>query len=76
MPQNRKFTERQFNEFQKAVAILENAGFKKLVKHAAATGGVIASSKYHLDAVRIGTGLHGILPSGKRYIPNSHELGG
>ena len=57
------FTEEQFKEFQKAVRILERAGFKNLIKHAAATGGTLVNSKYHLDAVRIGIGLYGLYPS-------------
>ena len=57
------FTERQFGDFQKAAAIMEKAGFKKLVKHCAATGGALINPKYHLDAVRIGIGLYGLWPS-------------
>jgi alanine racemase len=57
------FTEEQFKEFQKATRILEKAGFKNLVKHAAATGGTLVNQKYHLDAVRIGIGLYGLYPS-------------
>lgn len=57
------FTEKQFGEFQKATRLLERAGFKQLIKHAAATGGALLNSKYHLDAVRIGIGLYGLWPS-------------
>lgn len=57
------FTEAQFGEFQKAIRILERAGFKNLIKHAAATGGALVNKKYHLDAVRIGIGLYGLYPS-------------
>ncbi len=57
------FTERQFVEFQKATRLLERADFKNLIKHAAATGGTIVNSKYHLNAVRIGIGLYGLWPS-------------
>jgi len=58
-------TEIQFKEFQKAVKMLEAAGFKNLLKHAAATGGTLLNPKYHLDAVRIGIGLYGLWPSGE-----------
>jgi len=57
------FTERQFGEFKKAIALLERAGHKNLVKHCAATGGTMIDKKYHLDAVRIGIGLYGLPPS-------------
>lgn len=57
------FTENQFSDFQKAIKLLERASFKKLIKHAAATGGTLVNSKYHLDAVRIGIGLYGLWPS-------------
>ncbi len=57
------FTDGQFAEFQKAVRVLEKAGFKNLTKHAAATGGTLVNKKYHLDAVRIGIGLYGLWPS-------------
>ena len=56
-------TENQFREFQKAIKILEAAGFKNLVKHCAATGGVLLNQKYHMDAVRVGIGLYGLWPS-------------
>ncbi len=57
------YTEKQFAEFQKAAQLFEKAGYKNLVKHAAATGGTLVSPKYHLDAVRVGIGLYGLWPS-------------
>ncbi|MDO8466723.1 MAG: alanine racemase [bacterium] len=57
------FTDQQFAEFQKAVEVLEKAGLKNLLRHAAATGGTLVNKKYHLDAVRIGIGLYGLWPS-------------
>jgi alanine racemase len=57
------YTDRQFKEFQTAVALFEGAGFKKLTKHASATAGALVDKKYHLDAVRIGIGFHGLWPS-------------
>ncbi|MEK7653830.1 MAG: alanine racemase [Patescibacteria group bacterium] len=57
------FTDEQFDEFQKAIRILEKAGLKNLLRHAAATGGTLVNQKYHLDAVRIGIGLYGLWPS-------------
>lgn len=57
------FTDFQFHAFKKAVKKLEAAGFKNLVKHAAATGAALINQEYHLDAVRIGIGLYGHYPS-------------
>ncbi|MEK9186166.1 MAG: alanine racemase [Patescibacteria group bacterium] len=57
------FTDLQFEEFQKAVRILEKSGFKNLIKHCAASGGALINKKYHLDAARIGIALYGLWPS-------------
>lgn len=57
------YTEMQFCNFQTAIALFEKAGFRKLIRHAAATGGTLVNKKYHLDAVRIGIGLYGLWPS-------------
>jgi alanine racemase len=57
------YTEKQFQSFQEAAKIFERAGFRNLTKHCAATGGTLVSSKYHLDAVRLGIGLYGLWPS-------------
>ncbi len=57
------YTEMQFGVFGKAAGLFEKAGFKDLIRHAAATGGTLVNKKYHLDAVRIGIGLYGLWPS-------------
>ncbi len=57
------YTDLQFSQFEKIIKRLENSGFKNLIKHAAATGGVLINQKYHLGAVRIGIGLYGLWPS-------------
>jgi alanine racemase len=57
------YTEKQFKLFQTAATLFKEAGFKNLIKHAAATGGTLFGPKYHLDAVRVGIGFHGIWPS-------------
>ncbi len=59
------YTERQFAAFGKAILLFERAGFKHLMKHASATGGTLLGPRYHLDAVRVGIGFHGIWPSGE-----------
>lgn len=57
------YTDMQFAEFLRGVALLEKAGFKNLIRHAAATGGAMIDKKYHCDAVRIGIGCYGLWPS-------------
>lgn len=65
------YTDMQFDNFKKAIDLLEKAGFQKLIKHAAATGGTLVNKKYHLDAVRIGIGLYGLWPSKELEIQKS-----
>jgi len=62
------YTDLQFANFKKVLGTLECAGFKNLVSHAAATGGTLVNSKYHLDAVRIGIGLYGLWPSKELFL--------
>ncbi|MEY4731438.1 MAG: alanine racemase [Candidatus Parcubacteria bacterium] len=57
------YTDMQFAQFEKAVAMLRKAGFRRLIRHAAATGGTLIGKNYHLDAVRVGIGLYGLWPS-------------
>ncbi len=57
------YTEMQFAEYQKGIAILKKAGFKNFMQHVAATGGALINKKYHLNAVRCGIGLYGLWPS-------------
>jgi len=57
------YTDRQFAEFARATKLFAKAGFTRLTKHAAATGATLIDPKYHLDAVRVGIGLHGLWPS-------------
>lgn len=57
------YTEMQFSKLRQAIALFEKAGFKNLMRHAAATGGTLCGKKYHLNAVRIGIGLYGLWPS-------------
>lgn len=57
------YTNRQIEEFKKARAIFERAGFKNILFHASATGGAILYPKAQFDMVRIGIGLYGYWPS-------------
>jgi alanine racemase len=58
-----RYTERQFSEFRHIARVFEHAGYRDLIRHAAATGGALLGRKYHLDAVRVGIGLYGLWPS-------------
>ncbi len=62
-PQDAAVTAEQFSKFQEACALAEGA-FGPLVKHIAATGGLLADGRYALDMVRPGIGLYGYLPEG------------
>ena len=68
------YTEYQFLKFQKAVKFFARAGFKNLIRHAAATGGTLVNPKYHLDAVRVGIGLYGIWPSKELEVQLGHRI--
>ena len=60
---NIKYTDAQLKKFIDAARLFEERGFAHLIKHASATGGTLLGKKYHLDAVRVGIGLHGVWPS-------------
>lgn len=53
----------QIQEFERAVNLLESAGFTGLIKHAAATAGTIIFPHSHFNLVRVGIGLYGLWPS-------------
>ncbi len=57
------YTDMQFEAFMRAADLFRRAGFKDLIRHTAATGGMLVNKKYHLDAVRIGIGFYGLWPS-------------
>lgn len=57
------YTDMQVAAFDRALAMLHDAGWKKLLRHAAATAGAIVNKKYHYDAVRVGIGIYGLYPS-------------
>jgi alanine racemase len=60
-------TLKQIEEFKKAVAMLEAAGFSNFIKHAAATAGAIIFPQSHFDMVRVGIGMYGIWPAKETY---------
>lgn len=57
------YTDLQTKRFEDAAEQFRRAGFKNIIRHAAATGGTLIGPKYHFDAVRVGIGLYGLWPS-------------
>ncbi len=57
------YTLEQLSEFKKVVRLFRKVGFKKFIRHAAASGGTILFPETHLDMVRIGMSLYGYFPS-------------
>ena len=62
-PEDAATAEAQYRLFREYCARAE-AAFGPLQKHIAATGGVLASSRYSADMVRVGIGLYGYVPNG------------
>lgn len=62
-PEDPATADMQFALFERFCA-RARAAFGEIVRHIAATGGVLASEKYCLDMVRVGIGLYGYLPDG------------
>ena len=63
MPEDVSATQRQYERFC-AFAERAERSFGTLIKHIAATGGILADKRYALDMVRPGIGLYGYLPGG------------
>jgi Alr-MurF fusion protein len=61
-PSKKEFNNNQLNKFSEAIKILDDAGIKNYIKHAAATSATIMLEKSHFDMVRIGLGLYGLYP--------------
>jgi len=55
-------TRKQLKEFDMAVKIINEAGYRPIA-HAAATGGTLIFSEAHYGLVRVGIGLYGLWPS-------------
>ncbi|MDI6734135.1 MAG: alanine racemase [Patescibacteria group bacterium] len=66
------YTLRQLNKFEEANTLFKKAGFKNLLRHAAATGGAILYPQSHFDFVRIGAGLYGFWPTRETKV--QHQL--
>jgi len=61
-PARRDYTERQIEEFERAVVLFRDAGFRP-IRHANATAGVLNYPLADYDLVRVGIGLMGYWPS-------------
>ena len=61
-PKFHAYTLQQIKTFRKICGQFEAAGFKNLIRHAAATAGTILYPEAHFDMVRIGMGLYGYPP--------------
>jgi alanine racemase len=57
------FTLGQLRTFIKVATLLKRAGYKNLIRHAAASGGTLLFPETHLDMVRPGMVLYGYFPS-------------
>lgn len=57
------YTEVQLVELKRALKIFERAGFRNLIRHAAASDATLLFPESHLDMVRVGMGLYGYWPS-------------
>lgn len=64
------YTFEQLKQFKMITGRFERAGFKKMIKHSSASGGVLLFPETHLDMVRIGMGLYGYWPSPESRITN------
>lgn len=65
------YTHGQIEEFKIAQKKFNVAGFKKILFHAAASGGAILYPQAHFDMVRIGIGLYGYWPSKESYVQHT-----
>lgn len=62
-PENPAYTRLQLSEFKKALSLFSKAGFRRMVRHAAASSATLLFPETYFDMVRIGMGLYGYAPS-------------
>jgi len=60
---DQSYMRRQFRIFRNALSSLENAGIRPLIRHACNSAATLSFPEAHLDAVRPGIALYGMLPS-------------
>ena len=61
--QGKSFTQAQYNKFFKTVTALEKHGITFKYKHCANSAAVVDYPQYHLNMVRVGIVLYGLMPS-------------
>ncbi|MBU6414854.1 alanine racemase, partial [Patescibacteria group bacterium] len=66
------YTLEQFRKFNMIAKLFEQAGFKNIIRHTAASGGTLLFPETDLDMVRVGMGIYGYWPSPESRIMN-HE---
>ena len=57
------YTHMQTRVFKDAITMMNDAGFSRMITHAAASGATLLFPETHFDMVRIGMGLYGYWPS-------------
>ncbi len=60
---DQSYMRRQFRIFRDVLSSLENAGIRPLIRHACNSAATLSFPEAHLDAVRPGIALYGMLPS-------------
>jgi alanine racemase len=67
------FTSTQLDRFDAAVDLLEAAGYRGLLRHAANSAGGLAHARARYDFVRAGIAVYGIAPSAEVALPRGLE---
>ncbi len=62
-PHDRAYTLMQAKKFEDVRSRFRQSGFRRLVCHAAASGGALLFPEAHLDMARVGMGIYGYWPS-------------
>lgn len=57
------YTDFQIKNFNESIKIIEELGYKDIIKHLAATSAILLKPEAHFDMVRCGIGMYGLWPS-------------
>ncbi len=63
----------QVARFRTSCDVMSRAGAGRLLRHAAATGGLFGATAPQLDMVRLGLSLYGLLPAAFPVAPGAHQ---
>ena len=66
---NQEYLQWQWQRFERVINALKREGIKIPCYHAANTAAAMFLPQSHLDMVRVGLGLYGMYPNGRRSIP-------